>query len=413
MKKINIAGLLFFLMLFASQSYACTTFLISGKYTADGKSILFKNRDTEQMQNSLYFFNDGKFKYIALVDGDKKWNKSVWGGYNETGFAIINSAAYNNNVDDTSTFKGQDGVLMKLALQNCQTLADFEHLLDSLPKPMGVNSNYGVIDAFGGAAFYETGNSKYIKVDANDAKNAPNGILVRTNHSCSADLTKGFGFCRYNTALDALTKASEEKKLTPEYLFNIVSRNLTHSLTHTDLTSELPAQKDIPEYKFFIDYIPRILTSSAIMIVGAKDQKHVKDAMMWTILGFPLTSVAIPTWVSAGNQLPKVVCMDTSFKSPICVAALKLKEDCFPLKYDHGNNYINLSVVINKQNNGYMQLLRPIENEIFEQANSLIAGLEKGKKTEKDVQSFYTWIDQFLSKEFKEQFSIDLMNTIN
>ncbi|MFA5973220.1 MAG: hypothetical protein WC780_12780 [Lentimicrobiaceae bacterium] len=345
-----------------------------------------------------------------MVDGNKRWDKSVWGGYNETGFAIINSAAYNNNIGDTSKFSDQDGVLMKLALQNCQTLADFENLLDSLPKPLGVNSNYGVIDAFGGAAYYETGNYKYLKVDANDATIAPNGILVRTNHSYSADLTKGFGFCRYNTAFDALNKASEEKKLSPQYLFNNISRNLYHSLTKTDLSKDIPEQRNIPDYKFFIDYIPRVLTSSAIMIVGAKDKVHTKDAMMWTILGFPLTSVAIPTWISAGDQLPKVVSMDTSFKSPICVAALKLKDDCFPVKYDNRLNYINLSMVINKQNNGYMQLLQPIENEIFEKANSLMVGLEKGKKSERDIQSFYIWIDSFLSTQYKEQFNIDLIN---
>lgn len=413
MKKINILGLLFFQILFVYQSYACTTFLISGKNTADGKSILFKNRDTEEMQNSLAFFNDGKYKYIGLVNGDMKWDKMVWGGYNETGFAIMNSAAYNNNVGDSTKFKGQEGVVMKLALQTCQSLEDFEQLLKTLPKPMGVDANFGVIDAYGGAAFYETGNYKYFKFDANDIKNTSNGILVRTNHSLTADLTKGFGFCRYNTALDALNIAAEEKKLSPQYLFNNISRNLYHSLTKTDLTLALPEQKDKPEFKFFIDYIPRVATSSAIMIVGAKDQKHVQDAMMWTILGFPLVSVAIPTWVSAGDQLPKVVCMDTSFKSPICTAALKCKEECFPIKYDKGSNYINLSAVINKQNNGYLQLLQPIENEIFEKTNSLMAELEKGEKTEKDIQSFYNWIDSFLSTKYKEQFNIELMNIMN
>jgi len=413
MNKIKITALLLFLTLIEFQSYACTTFLISGKYTVDGKSILFKNRDTEEMQNSLASFNDGKYKYIGLVDGVKKWNKMVWGGYNETGFAIMNSAAYNNNTGDTTKFKGQEGVVMKLALQTCQTIEDFENLLNSLPKPMGVDANFGVIDAKGGAAFYETGNYKYVKFDANDPKNAPNGILIRTNHSLSADLTKGAGFCRYNTALLALEKASKEKNLSPQYLLNHISRNLTHSLTGTDLSLNMPERKDKAEFKFFIDYIPRSYTTSAIVIVGAKDQLHSKDAMMWTVLGFPLTSVAIPTWISAGDQLPKVVCMDTCFKSPICKAALQLKSECFPITVDKGTNYINLSVVINKQNTGYLQLLQPVENEIFEKANSLIAGLDKGKKTEKDIQSFYAWIDSFLAKKYKEQFNFNLNNTSN
>jgi len=135
------------------QTLACTTFLVSGKYTTDGKPLMFKNRDTDEMQNSLAWFNDGKYKYIGLVDGKKAWKKAVWGGYNETGFAIINTAAYNNNLGDTTKFKDQEGVVMKRALQTCSNLADFEKLLESWPKPMGVDANFGVIDAFGGAAY--------------------------------------------------------------------------------------------------------------------------------------------------------------------------------------------------------------------------------------------------------------------
>ena len=398
------------LMIFTTKSIACTTFIISGKHTEDGKPILFKNRDTDEKQNSLVFFQDGRYKYIALVDGTKEWNTMVWGGYNEAGFAIINSAAYNNNIGDTSKLKDQEGVIMKMALQRCATLKDFEKLLDSLPKPMGLDANFGVIDAHGGAAFYETGNYNYTRFDADNIGLAPNGILIRTNFSTRADLTKGYGVCRLSTATKALNEAAINHKISPEYLFNNISRNLTHSLTKTDLWSSIPKERNVPEFKFFIDYIPRESTASAIMIVGAKDQDHTKDAMMWTILGFPLTSVAIPTWISGGTNLPKAVSMTKDFHSPICSAALKFKKECFPLTYDRGYNYINLSVVINQQQNGYMQLLQPIESEIFENANLLIQGLEKSVKTEKDISLFYAWVDKYLSEKYKEQFNINLFD---
>jgi hypothetical protein len=271
-----------------------------------------------------------------------------------------------------------------------------------------VDANFGVIDAFGGAAYYETGNYKFTKYDANDPKIAPNGILVRTNHSFSGDLTKGFGFCRYNTATNALQKAVAAKNLTPEFLFNSLSRNLYHSLTKTDLMAELPKRRDTPEYRFFTDYIPRNITASAIMIIGARDKEHVKDAMMWTILGFPLTSVAVPVWIAAGKQLPKVVSLQSDLKSPICTAALKMKEQCFPITYDNGRNYINLSVVVNQQQNGYMQIIQPIEKEIFDKTALLSEELEKGRKTDKDIQAFYGWIDQYLSLKYAEQLNIQL-----
>ncbi|MBU0560243.1 MAG: hypothetical protein KJ799_17120 [Bacteroidetes bacterium] len=56
---------------------------------------------------------------------------------------------------------------MKLALQTCESLEDFERLLTSLPKPMGLDANFGMIDAYGGACYYETGNYDFLKYDAN------------------------------------------------------------------------------------------------------------------------------------------------------------------------------------------------------------------------------------------------------
>lgn len=410
MKK-SVIVLIFCLSTFIiPRSYACTTFLISGKHTSNGKPLLFKNRDTDEMNNFLVYFTDGRYRYIGLVDGNGGWDKNVWGGYNETGFAIINSAAYTNNIGDTTKFADQEGKVMKLALQSCKTIEDFELLLNTLPRPLGVDANFGVIDAFGGAAYYETGNYSYVKYDANDPLTAPDGILVRTNHSMNKDPKKGFGFCRYNTALRVLQNARAEDIISPRFIFNHLSRNLYHSLTGTDLMARIPKDRNIPEYKFFIDYIPRSITASAVLIVGARDENHTAEAMMWTILGFPLTSVAVPCWISAGNTLPRVVAKNNTMKSPICTAALKFKEECFPITYDRGTNYLNLSAVVNRQKNGYLQLLQPVEDVIFDKSEELVKAIEKGTKTFSDIPVFYDWVDHYLSESYKKKFNIDLID---
>lgn len=410
MKYTSLFILSGLILILTGQAFACTTFLISGKFTADGKPILFKNRDTKEMDNALTLFNDGKYKYMAVVNGDDKSSKvAVWGGYNETGFAIINSAAYNCNCGDSTKIKGRDGHVMKLALMNCCSLKDFENFLDTLKKPMGVDSNFGVIDAYGGAAYYETGNFKYTKVDANDSSVAPNGILIRTNHSMSGDLSKGFGFNRFDNATRILDIALEKKNLTPEYLLKAFPRSLYHSRTKMDLSVNIPKRKDQQEFRFFMDFIPRYETTSSFVIVGAKDKNHVQDAMMWTILGFPLTSVAVPTWISAG-ELPRSVKMNATFKAPICTVALQFKDLCFPITIDKGTFYINLSAILNKEGSGYMQLLKPIEDNIIEKASLLIADIEKGKKSTNDIRAFYSWTDEYLEKAYKKQFNIELFD---
>ncbi len=408
MKKFSfliLSGLILFLSI---ESMACTTFIISGKHTIDGKSILFKNRDTKEMNNALVLFSDGKYKYMGVVNAtEERWNKAVWGGYNETGFAIINSAAYNNNVGDTTKYKDQEGAVMKKALMVCASIKDFEHFLDTLPKPLGVNANFGVIDAYGGAAYYETGNYKYVKYDANDPDIAPDGIIIRTNHSMSGDLSKGFGFNRFENATLLLNKACEEKNLTAQHLLKSVPRSLYHPRTKTDLSVNIPEKRDVPEYEFFIDYIPRVSTASTFLIVGAKDAAHAEDAMMWTILGFPLTSVAVPAWLST-DEIPKVLSMEEDYTAPICNAALNFKKECFPIEIDKGTNYIDLSVILNQEGNGYWQLLQPIEDKIFEKANVLMSDLENGKKSKKDILDFYKWIDKYLKKSYKKNFKYDL-----
>jgi hypothetical protein len=407
MKNFIQSVILGLFLIFTAQAIACTTFIISGKNTADGKPLLFKNRDTQEMSNALVLFNDGKYEYMGLVDGnEKKWNRSVWGGYNEKGFAIINSAAYNNNIGDTTKISDREGIIMKKALMVCASLEDFENFLDTLSRPLGVDSNFGVIDAYGGAAYYETGNYKYVKVDANNPEVAPHGIIIRTNHSMSSDLSKGFGFNRFENATRLLNMAWSENNLTPEHLFQIVPRSLYHSRTKTDLSVNIPAKRDVADFRFFIDYIPRVSTSSSFMIVGAKDEKHVKDAMMWTILGFPLVSVAVPAWLSSG-ELPKAAAMQSDYTAPICNTALKFKDECFPIKIDKGENYINLSPVLNKEGNGYLQVLQLIEKKIFDKVNLLISELDK-KYSKKDIHEFYAWLDDYLAKSYKEQFNVGL-----
>jgi len=409
MKKFIHFIILGLFLVMGGHILACTTFVVSGKNTPDGKPMLFKNRDTGEMNNALVLFEDGKYKYMGLVDAnEEKWSRSVWGGYNEKGFAIINSAAYTNNIGDTTKFKGQDGVVMKKALMVCASIDDFQHFLDTLSRPMGVNSNFGVIDAYGGAAYFETGNYKYVKVDANDPVVAPRGIIVRTNHSMSGVLSEGFGYNRYDNALRLMNEAWVENKLTPEYLFQSVPRSLYHPRTKTDLSVNIPEKKDVADFRFFIDYIPRVSTASSYMIVGAKDEKHVKETMMWTILGFPLTSVAIPAWLSSG-ELPKTVEMNMEeYTAPMCNAALEFKSECFPIKIDKGDSYINLSPVLNKEGTGYLQLLQPVEKEIFSKAEQLIANLDE-KYSKDEILEFYAWLDKYLEDKYKQKFDVDLL----
>ena len=79
---------------------------------------------------------------------------------------------------------------------------------------------------------------------------------------------------------------------------------LVHSFTKTDLTKSLPANESESNYIFFRDYIPRHSSSAAIVVQGVKEKESRSLTTMWTILGFPLTSVIIPVWILEDGTMP-------------------------------------------------------------------------------------------------------------
>ena len=116
--------------------------------------MLWKHRDAFEEQNRLEYFSDGKYAYIGLLDTKDTEGRVVWAGMNSTGFAIMNSSSYNLNPTEMEPEKrDEEGVVMKSALQTCETVDDFEKLLQSLKHPMGLDCNFGVIDAKGNAAY--------------------------------------------------------------------------------------------------------------------------------------------------------------------------------------------------------------------------------------------------------------------
>ncbi|MBQ9470712.1 MAG: hypothetical protein IJU72_07165 [Bacteroidales bacterium] len=407
MKKLIITPLLA-LLCAALPAGACTSFIISGRATPDGRPMLFKNRDTDNLRNALVAFADGKYRYVGVVNSDSTWRSMVWGGYNETGFAIINTAAYNNNIGDTTKLVDREGVLMKLALQCCCTLQDFERLLDTLRRPMGVDANFGVIDAHGGAAYYETGNFRYIKFDANMA---PDGIIIRTNYSESFDRSPGYGFCRFGTAREAIDEALAAKNLTPRFLFNSVSRSLKHALTRTDLLQNIPQSADQPDFRFFTDYISRYSTSSSMLIVGANAPATARATTMWTAVGFPFTTAVVPVWLDTRGSMPAVAAMrPDDMLSPLCAAGLTLKGRCFPLKHGNARGYIDLAALVNQQRSGIMQQLDALEDEVFSRAEGVIVALAKGgRAADSQVADYYRWLDAHLTSGYRRLFGLELL----
>ena len=384
----------------------CTTIIISAKASPDGRPLLWKQRDSDEEQSKLKYFHEGKFEFIGVVDVSDTLAENVWIGTNSAGFAIMNSASYNLNIPDTCKRKDREGILMKLALMYCTTLADFEKMLDTLTKPYGVEANFGVIDAEGGAAYYETGNFGYKKIDVNDPASSPLGYVIHTNFSFAGKKDLGGGYIRYMTAEKLFMLGSQTNDLSVEYILRNVSRNLQHSLTEVDLSQNLPRTDNDTRFVFFEDFIPRFITTSSVIIQGVRKGESPDFTTMWTVIGWPMASITIPVWVCGGYQLPEILTAGTHKNSRLCDWSLQLKQQCFPIKPGYGSRYILLNKLINQEENGILQKTLAIERRTLPEINSQLAKWRKQGINKIEIQSMYVSLNDLIKKEYLQEFNL-------
>jgi len=175
-------------------SWGCSSAVISGKVTPDGRPLLWKNRETGFLRNHMAYVKGEKYDFVANVNSDNFPSlKEAWVGSNTAGFALMNTQSYNLETGDIADDdRGpKNGEVIYRALEICATVADFCHFLDTISKPSGIEANFGVIDAQGGAAMFEVDGDSYKMFDANDPNVAPHGYVARTNFSNGGELNKG------------------------------------------------------------------------------------------------------------------------------------------------------------------------------------------------------------------------------
>ena len=224
---------------FAEPVLACTSAVVSGKVTLDGRSLLWKNRDTDYLRNHVAYVKGEKYDFIADVNSDNFPDlKEAWVGTNSAGFALMNTQSYNLvEVKDGEERGAANGRIIYRALEVCATVEDFCHFLDTITKPSLIEANFGVIDAKGGAAMFEVDYYKYTMYDANDPKDAPYGYIARTNFSFAGEVNRGAGYVRYMEADRVLMKASATGGVTPQGIFNDLSRSFRNCMLDIDLRS--------------------------------------------------------------------------------------------------------------------------------------------------------------------------------
>lgn len=311
-----------------STGEECTIALVSGRATADGRPLLWKNRDAGYMNNEVVYFNDGAYAYVTLVTAGE--TDKAWLGVNDRGFAIMNSLSY--NLPDTYQGGITNGALMKLALQTCAGVGDFERLLQETNKTGRQNpANLGAIDAGGRAVLFEAGNWSYKAFDAGDPKVAPGGFVVRANLSLSADTT-GFNTWRWRRALALVEKAvAEGGAKVPDLA--AIARDLhaadcdPYPLPYSGTP---PGWPDAFGYVRTDETINRRTTVAGGVVRGVLPGEDPRLSVFYAALGQPVVAPFLPVWAAAGKTPPEV---DGPITAPICNLAMTRAAGCYDYPY--------------------------------------------------------------------------------
>lgn len=417
MKQKAILFLLTAILCWTSAE-ACTSFIVSGKVTPDGRPMIFKNRDTGNTNNHVVLVKGERYRFLAVSADNDKNADMIWQGHNERGFAIFDTAAYNLNSGDTESDDHRndpdwyhhhgEGWIMKHALEICASISDFENMLDTLPRPLGCNGNLAVMDADGGVAYYEVSNKGYVKFDANDPNVAPYGYLIRTNHGYSGDRTLDSGIERYLAIDRIMLDAGFTGNLSAEYLFNHVPRNFRHGLTGIDIMELQPEDGSQLKMFPFRDFIPRYVTASASLIQGVKKGEDPLHTVSYTIIGNTMATVCIPLLITPEGKLPQaVIGTGEENHSTLCQKGQELKKVLFPYDRGNGHDYINIAALANKAGTGILQQILPIEKEILQRGKPIVESVRDSDKPDyKALYDYYDWVDQYIDEQYSAKFGI-------
>ena len=284
----------------------CTIGVASGKATADGRPLLWKNRDSHHRDNVVMALADGgKHAYFALCDAGKP--EFVWGGANGKGFAVVNAVA--RDLPQGADQGPGNGGFMKRALQQCATVAEFEQLLrDTNDNGRRTRANFAVVDAHGAAAIFEAGHRTYTRFDAAAGKG---GLLLRTNFAVTGSGERGKERCERATAL---CNSAAALPLTPRFLLQQLLR---------DVQPPANAAKGAPGLLDVRETIHRQTTVAALVVHGVKSGEDPSLLTMWSLLGQPLFTVAVPLWPAAGT-VPRE--LSGTPRSDLCEASCRLQD---------------------------------------------------------------------------------------
>jgi hypothetical protein len=143
-----------------------------------------------------------------------------------------------------------------------------------------------------------------------------------------------------------------------------------------------------------------------VLVQGVRLDESPLNTVSWTIIGWPLTTVAMPLVLTTSGELPAIVTNDGTGHSRLNELGLKLKKLVFSLERGNVEFYGDLSKLMNKKGTGILQRILPIENEVMHLGEEALTGYRKSQDANV-MQRYYDWVDAYIVGQYKNVFGIE------
>jgi hypothetical protein len=262
---------------------ACSSVIVTGNATKDGRAVLMKNRDLIEQPMNIPIYVPATYSTFAYVGVNTNTM-----GINEKGLAVMNT--YMPALAGSEPITG-NLILNQRILEYFESVSDVADALNNSYSIIGpvhrsnmgsVATCVGVVDRFGAGAFFEISDTKAY------AQYVVDGYDSRANHPRIFPTVSTGPSGRDQYLLDALDNVyAENGYISPEHVMQNVSRYVHH--------------KELGSANFSIDGEACNPTTVATMVAVSGDERY--DGMlncMWTACGpNPLVGLFVPSMVCA------------------------------------------------------------------------------------------------------------------
>ncbi len=341
----------------------CTIGVATGKATSDGRPLIWKTRDNSGAPNNEVYYNTSyDYDFIAVVNANKTY---AWMGVNEHGFAILNSLAKDLPSDNSGY---SNGSLMRHALGYCASIQDFDAFLDATNSDgRQTRGNFAVLDSSGRALMYEIAGADYWVFDADDSAAAPQGYIIRTNFAENGT-DDGSGRERYDRSHDLIASFYDGDSLDARSILRGQMRDFSDFESNPVAVPFADRWLENRPYGYIYTGVSicRSSSVSAAVIQGTLQGESNKLTTMWTILGQPATSVAVPYWPV--GDAPSYA--DGDETAPLCDVANQIRGQLFD--YAENEHYIDSYKLRDDAGDGLWTATFTLEDSILNGAHNYL-----------------------------------------